>query len=248
MSEPSLTGRRILITGAGSGIGLAIARRFADEGARLTLLDLKSAAAADIAKQSDGVALDVDVTDEARIADAVECGARAMGGLDGVVNAAGIVAMSSLANTSLQAWQRMLAVNLTGPFLVCRAALPWLMQTPGSTIVNIASAQALRPVGASCSYAASKAGLMNFTKSIAAELAPAIRANVVCPGIVDTPMVAAARAGGDQREVVLKASDYALQRMAQPHEIAAAVLFLTSTESSFVTGAALAVDGGRTFH
>lgn len=247
MSEGRLKGRRIVITGAGSGIGLAIAEMFADEGAQLTLLDLKSTAATEIARRSNGIALDVDVTDEARITDAIEYGARHMGGLDGVVNAAGIVAMSSLADTSLPSWQRMIAVNMTGPFLVCRAALPWLQQAEGATIVNIASAQALRPVGASCSYAASKAGLMNFTKSIAAELAPGIRANVVCPGIVDTPMVAAAQAGGE-RKVVLKASDYALQRMAQPAEIAAAVLFLTSTESSFVTGAALAVDGGRTFH
>lgn len=247
MTQGCLTGRRIVITGAGSGIGYAIAERFAEEGARLALLDLKTTAALDIAKRSNGIALDVDVTDEGRITDAVEFSARAMGGIDGVVNAAGIVAMSSLADTSLRSWERMMAVNLTGPFLVCRAALPWLQQAEGSTIVNIASAQALRPVGASCSYAASKAGLMNFTKAIAAELAPAIRANVVCPGIVDTPMVAAARSG-DDRKVVLKASDYALQRMAQPSEIAAAVLFLTSSESSFVTGAALAVDGGRTFH
>lgn len=248
MADGKLAGRRILITGAGSGIGKAIAELFVEEGATITALDLKCAAASDLARGSGGIALDVDVIDERRVADAIESGTQIMGGLDGVVNAAGIVSMAPLADTSLEAWQRVLAVNLTGPFLVCRAALPWLREAAGSTIVNIASAQALRPLGAGCAYSASKAGVMNFTKTIAAELAPDIRANVVCPGAVDTPMVVAARTERAQRQDALQSSDYALQRMAQPAEIAAAVLFLTSTDSSFVTGAALAVDGGRTFH
>lgn len=247
-NRPGLTDRRILVTGAGSGIGQAIARLFATEGARLTLLDLKSEAVADLAEASGGVAIDVDVADEAAVQAAVARGAETMGGLDGVVNAAGIVATTSLADTTLEAWRRMMEVNMTGPFLVCRAALPWLLEAPGASIVNIASAQALRPVGASCSYAASKAGVLNFTRALAAELAPGIRANVVCPGIVDTPMVAAVRQAAGQTGAVLKASDYPLQRMAQPMEIAAAVRFLISDEASFITGATLAVDGGRSFH
>ena len=105
-----------------------------------------------------------------------------------------------------------------------------------------------RPVGASTAYAASKAGVMNFTKALAGELAPAIRANVVSPGMVNTPMITGARTQGGAAAGVPTAADYPLKRMAEPEEIARAILFLTSSESSYVTGAALAVDGGRTLH
>jgi NAD(P)-dependent dehydrogenase (short-subunit alcohol dehydrogenase family) len=248
LSGARLTGRRILITGAGSGIGKAVAELFAAHGARLALLDLNIDAARELAQRSGGIALQVNVADEEGVQDAVTQAAAALQGLDGVVNAAGVIALGSLAEMDLKSWQRQIDVNMTGPFLICRAALPWLRQAKGSTIVNIASAQALRPVGASCGYAASKAGLMNFTKAIAGELAPDIRANVVCPGIVDTPMVAQVSSAAGKPAATPTLKDYPLARMAQPEEIASAILFLTSAESSYVTGAALAVDGGRTFH
>ena len=133
----------------------------------------------------------------------------------------------------------MLEVNLTGTYIVVRCALPWLARAPFATIVNIASGQSLLPTPNLTAYAASKGGVVNLTRALAAELAPAIRVNSVCPGLVDTPMTA-----GLERDV----SRYALERMADPLEIAQAILFLTGTESSFVTGAALAIDGGRTFH
>ena len=243
-----LAGRRILITGAGSGIGRAVAMLFADHGARLALFDLNVESVAELAERSGGVALRVDVADEAAVQAAVSEAAAALDGIDGVVNAAGVIALGSLEQTDLAGWQRQIAINLTGPFLICRAALPWLRQRPGATIVNIASAQALRPAGASCGYAASKAGVLNFTKAIAGELAPAIRANVVCPGIVDTPMVAQVNRDAGKPAATPSLKDYPLGRMAQAEEIANAILFLTCDESSYVTGAALAVDGGRTFH
>jgi len=243
-----LVNRRILITGAGSGIGRAVAHLFAREGARLALFDLRVDTAAALAQSSGGVALQVDVSDEAAVRSAVAEAAQTLGGLDGVVNAAGIIALGPLENIDLQSWRRQIDVNLTGPYLICRAALPWLRQSAQATIVNIASAQALRPVGASCAYAASKAGLLNFTKAIAGELAPAIRVNAVCPGIVDTPMVAAVNRNANRPEATPGLRDYPLGRMAQPEEIASAILFLSCAESSYVTGAALAVDGGRTFH
>lgn len=243
-----LVNRRILITGAGSGIGRAVAHLFAREGARLALFDLRVETAAALAQSSGGVALQVDVSDEAAVRSAVAEAAQTLGGLDGVVNAAGIIALGPLENIDLQSWRRQIDVNLTGPYLICRAALPWLRQSAQATIVNIASAQALRPVGASCAYAASKAGLLNFTKAIAGELAPAIRVNAVCPGIVDTPMVAAVNRNANRPEATPGLRDYPLGRMAQPEEIASAILFLSCAESSYVTGAALAVDGGRTFH
>jgi len=121
-----------------------------------------------------------------------------------------------------------------------RCCLPWLIKASFATIVNIASGQGLLPNNPGMTaYAASKGGVVNLTRALAAELAPSIRVNSVCPGMVDTPMTA-----GLERDL----DRYALGRIAEPLEIAQAILFLTSTESSFVTGAALAIDGGRTFH
>ncbi|WP_432653748.1 SDR family NAD(P)-dependent oxidoreductase [Sphingosinicella terrae] len=236
------------MTGAASGIGRAIARLFAEEGAHVALLDRDASALGEAAAETGGHAVLVDLLDPAAVSQAVASAAEALGGVDAVVNSAGIVSVTSLAETDLDAWQRMLGVNLTAPYLVCRTALPWLRQAQGATIVNIGSAQALRPVGASAAYAASKAGVVTFTKALAGELAPAIRANAVCPGIVDTPMVQSVRRSGGGEAGVPTLKDYPLGRMAQPREIAEAVLWLSCDRSAFVTGIALAVDGGRTFH
>lgn len=240
--------RRIIVTGAGSGIGHAIARRLANEGARLALFDLNTAALNHLCDAFPAKAFTLDVSNEQAVFDTVAAAAAFLGGIDGVVNAAGIIELGALADTSLASWQRQMDINLTGPFLICRAALPWLQQAGKATIVNIASAQALKPAGASAGYAASKAGLLTFSKAIAAELAPNIRVNTVCPGIVDTPMVQRVNADAGRPDTTPGLQDYALGRMAQPEEIAAAVCFLSSDESSFVTGIAMAVDGGRSYH
>ena len=235
-----LHGRQILITGAASGIGRKTAELFAAEDAALTLLDCNRDGLAEVARETRGVSVEADVTQEAAVAHAVEQGATAMGGIDGVVNAAGIVIHGSVLTVGAAAWQRALDVNLTGTYIVVRCCLPWLLKAPGATIVNIASGQGLLPNTPNMTaYAASKGGVVNLTRALAAELAPTIRVNSICPGMVDTPMTA-----GLPREV----NRYAMRRIAQPLEIAQAVLFLTAPESSFVTGAALAVDGGRTFH
>lgn len=238
-----LVGRRILITGAGSGIGRRTASLFAREGARLALLDLNGAAVAQAAAESGGAAHTADVADEASVNAAVAEAAAALGGIDGVVNAAGITLTGSLAETEMRIWRRVMSVNLDGTFLVCRACLPWLQQAPFATIVNIASGQALLPGPSLAAYAASKGGVLTLTRALAVELAPRIRVNAICPGIVDTPMVA-----GSVRDAAPDLSRYALRRMGTALEIAQTLLFLTSRESAFVTGAALAVDGGRTFH
>ena len=235
-----LRGRRVLITGAASGIGRRTAELFAAEGAALTLLDCDRKRLAEVARETGGVAVEADVTQEASVTRAVEQGATAMGGIDGVVNAAGIVNHGSVLDVGVADWKLVLDVNLTGTYIVVRCCLPWLAKARFATIVNIASGQGLLPNTPNMSaYAASKGGVVNLTRALAAELAPSIRVNSVCPGMVDTPMTA-----GLQREV----DRYALKRIAEPLEIAQAILFLTSTESSFVTGAALAIDGGRTFH
>jgi NAD(P)-dependent dehydrogenase (short-subunit alcohol dehydrogenase family) len=235
-----LKGRRMLITGAASGIGRATAELFAAEGAALTLLDCNRAGLAEVARETRGLSVEADVTQEASVVRAVEQGATAMGGIDGVVNAAGIVIHGSVSDVGVADWRLVLDVNLTGTYIVVRCCLPWLKKSPFATIVNIASGQGLLPnIPNMAAYAASKGGVVNLTRALAAELAPSIRVNSICPGMVDTPMTA-----GLQREV----DRYAMKRIADPLEIAQAILFLTGTESSFVTGAALAVDGGRTFH
>jgi NAD(P)-dependent dehydrogenase (short-subunit alcohol dehydrogenase family) len=235
-----LQGRRILITGAASGIGQRTAELFAAEGAALTLLDCDRKRLASVARETGGTAVEADVTQEPSVRRAVEQGASAMGGIDGVVNAAGIVIHGSVLDVGLADWKLVLDVNLTGTYIVVRCCLPWLAKAPFATIVNIASGQGLLPNNPGMTaYAASKGGVVNLTRALAAELAPSIRVNSVCPGMVDTPMTA-----GFERDL----DRYALGRIAEPLEIAQAILFLTCTESSFVTGAALAIDGGRTFH
>jgi NAD(P)-dependent dehydrogenase (short-subunit alcohol dehydrogenase family) len=204
------------------------------------LLDCNREGLAEVARETRGVSVEADVTQEAAVAHAVERGATAMGRIDGVVNGAGIVIHGSVLTVGVAAWQRVLDVNLTGTYIVVRCCLPRLLKAPGATIVNIASGQGLLPNTPNMTaYAASKGGVVNLTRALAAELAPTIRVNSICPGMVDTPMTA-----GLPGEV----NRYAMQRIGQPLEIAQAVLFLTAPGSSFVTGAALAVDGGRTFH
>ena len=236
----SLQQRRVLITGAASGIGRRTALLFAAEGAALMLLDRSVEGLAEVARETRGLAVGADVTDEASVAHAVERGAAAMGGIDGVVNAAGIAIRGPVLEVGVADWRRVIDVNLTGIYIVVRCCLPWLAKATGATIVNIASGQGLLPnTPEMTAYAASKGGVVNLTRALAAELAPAIRVNSVCPGMVDTPMTS-----DGPRDV----TPYALKRVANPLEIAHAILFLTGSESSFVTGAALAIDGGRTFH
>jgi NAD(P)-dependent dehydrogenase (short-subunit alcohol dehydrogenase family) len=232
--------RRILITGAASGIGRRTAELFAAEGAALILLDRSPDALTEITNQTGAFAVAADVTEEAVVAGAVARGAAETGGIDGVVNAAGIVVRGGVLEVGLAEWRRVIDVNLTGIYIVVRCTLAWLHETTGATVVNIASGQGLLPNSPGMTaYAASKGGGVNLTRALAAELAPDIRVNSVCPGMVDTPMT---------QDGPRDASPYALKRIADPLEIANAILFLTSAESSFVTGAALAVDGGRTFH
>ena len=212
-------------------------------------LDARGAEAESGAGAVGGYSHRVDLLDVAATMSAVEASAKAMGGIDGVVNCAGLGSGAPLENLDIEIWSKMIGVNLTAPYVICRAALPWLRKRHGATIVNIASAQALLPnAPGAAAYAASKGGLTTFTKALAAELAPHIRANVVCPGIVDTPMTRSILERYQDPNSAPFIAQYAMKRVARPEEIATAVLYLTSDESSYVTGIAMAVDGGRTFH
>lgn len=244
-----LAGRRILITGAAAGIGAATARMFVAEGASVALLDGKADLLAQVAVETGGTAIPVDLLDEAATVAAVEQAAAALGGLDGVVNCAGVSDSHLLDDFDLAAWHRIIGVNLTAPFLVCQAALPHLRKAGGGTMVTIGSGAGILPTGPGVSaYAASKSGVMTLMKALAAELAPLIRVNAIAPGIVQTPMVAHILAGYENPDDAPFVRQYAMQRVAQPEEIASAILFLTGPESSFVTGTILSVDGGRTYH
>lgn len=242
-------GRRLVVTGGGSGIGRAVAEGAAAEGAKVAVLDINLAGAEETAGRIAGSAHQVDVSDAASVEAAIAAAARAMGGIDGLVNTAGIVGTTLLPDLDIAYWNRMIGINLTGPYLTARACLPHLQAAPGvSTIVNVASAQVFRPGGAACSYAASKAGVVGLTRILSVELAPHIRVNCVSPGITDTPMAAAAKAASGGTGALPNAKDYVLGRMAAPAEIASAILYLSSSDASYVTGIVLSADGGRSFH
>ncbi|SHK11215.1 NAD(P)-dependent dehydrogenase, short-chain alcohol dehydrogenase family [Roseomonas rosea] len=244
-----LSGRRILVTGGASGIGGEVVRLFASEGARVAVLDVAGDAAGVMAASVGGVAVQVDVRDDASVQGAVARAGALLGGLDGVVNAAGVHSNAMVDDTDFALWSRMIAVNLTGTYLVCRHALPLLRASEDPAIVNIASSVALSPPGpGGAAYAAAKGGVLSMSRTLAAEFAPKIRVNTVCPGMVDTPMThdLIREADGSIRAEIRRR--YALQRVAQPSEIASVILFLASREASFVTGVAVPVDGGRTYH
>lgn len=244
-----LQGRRIAVTGGASGIGLEVVHLFAAQGATVAVLDLAGAAAEAAGAAAGGIGGQVDVADDASVAAAIGRAASALGGLDGLVNAAGVFSPALLPDTDVGLWTRMISINLTGTFLACRHAIPLLEQAEHGAVVNIASSVALRPPGAGGSaYAASKGGVLSLTRALAAEYAPRVRVNSVCPGMVDTPMTDKAirnSEGGIHAEVTQR---YAMQRVGRPDEIAAAILFLMSAEAGYVTGIALPVDGGRTYH
>ena len=243
-----LAGKNALVTGAGSGIGRAVAERFAAEGARVVLFGLGGAELQATARRCGGVAVEGDVTRRADIERAI---AACRGRLDIVVNAAGRIALDSPACVDDDTWRRLFAVNVEGPMAVCRAALPLLIAASGS-VVNVTSVAAFNASPNATAYAASKSALVSYTRSLAhAHGADGVRANCVAPGWVRTPMSEmemglAAEASGTTLEAEFEAlaTRLALRRVAAPTEIAACCLFLASEDASFVTGAVLIADGG----
>lgn len=234
--------RKVLITGAASGMGREIARLFAAEGATLALLDRDASGVGEVAAALGAAGYRCDVTDRDGVNRIVATAGDAMGGIDGVVNAAGILDITPFADLDPASWDQMIAVNLTGPFNIIKAALPYLTAADAATIVNIASVSALMPMPGTAGYSASKAGAAMFTKSIAMDLGPRIRANTICPGVIKTEMT---RYLWENPEHTARAADrVALKRLGETTDIAKAALFFSTDDSGFTTGTELPVDGG----
>lgn len=247
-----LKGRRLLVTGGASGIGRATVDVFIREGARVAVIDRNAGALAVLAEAlPDAVVARADVSSEEQVNAAIEHAANALGGLDGLANVAGIGTRCAFDDTTLDIMKTDIEVNLLGPFLVCKAALPYLKHAGKGTIVNVASGLAIRPTEGRTAYAASKGGLIVMSKAIAVDLASHnIRVNVVCPGLIDTPLVSDTSHGPTfSPEQLNRLMDRRLiKRLGMPRELADAIAFLTSDESSFMTASVLAVDGGGTMH
>ena len=235
-----------LVTGAARGIGLATAKRFLADGWQVALLDIEGellqAAIALLANPVSTMALHCDVSDAGAVRHAVaQIGAR-FGRLDALINNAGIAVFAPLLETSDDDWNRVFAVNLTGPFLCTKAAAPLMREHGGGAVVNITSISAVRASTLRSAYGTSKAGLAHLTKQLAVELASlGIRVNGVAPGPVETEMAKAVHTPeirADYHDAI------PLNRYGLEEELAEAVLFLSSDRSSYITGQILAVDGG----
>lgn len=240
--------KRVLITGAGSGIGRATARLFAREGARLTLVGrrgeaLEETGAAIRREGGEAYSRTADLRDGESVRQAVAAAAARWGGLDVLVNCAGQApAWTPVHETPDESWEEVLDINLTGAFRVTRAVLPHLLERGGS-IVHVSSISALKAANSVASYSAAKAGLIAFVRCVAAEYGwQGVRCSCIVPSWVDTPMTSGFLADSGTRQDV--ARRHALQRVAEPEEIARTILHVAGDEGSFITGAALAVDGG----
>jgi NAD(P)-dependent dehydrogenase (short-subunit alcohol dehydrogenase family) len=242
-------GQVAIVTGGASGIGWAVATRLAAEGAQVWIADLKGRAGARSGEHPALLPLDMDVSDEAAVAAAVAKVIERHGRIDVVVNCAGIVLEGTAQQTSRAGWQRVLDVNLTGTFLLCRHTLPHMIERRCGAIVNVGSDAALVGQTGQAAYCASKGGVAQFTRAAALDGAPyGIRVNCVCPCFIDTPLLGSwvDSAADPAKARAEAAATQAIGRVGKPEEVAAAIAYLASGEANFVTGVVLPVDGGAT--
>lgn len=256
----ALVGRRVLVTGASRGIGRAVVRALIDGGARVALVARDAAALEAVVASTSGqgghAVIAADLADLAGVEAVADRAAEALGGLDALVNNAGVVAYESVGTIARASLEHQLAVNFTAPFVLAQRAAEHMKRAGGGAIVNVASTLALHPAPLTAAYASSKAALISMTRSFALELAPhQIRVNAIAAGIIDTDMVRVPRLRpGDllpeaaAREAHIAAAIEALRqavpagRLGTPEDIAGAALYLLTAD--YVTGAVMTVDGG----
>ena len=246
-----LENRVALVTGGASGIGLACMQRFAREGAKVAAFDIASPNPAGwkTVEESDPAAafFSVDVQDEGAIAKGVAQVVQSRGPIDILVNAAGVHGIGSVDILESEEWDRVLGINLKGTFLVSKHVVPSMRERGSGSIINLASVEGLEGMESQAAYNASKGGVVLLTKNMACDFGPhGVRVNCLCPGYIETPMTQLLRE--DALRVIHDRFQglHLLGRSGQPEEVAGAALFLASDDASFVTGHALAVDGGFT--
>jgi NAD(P)-dependent dehydrogenase (short-subunit alcohol dehydrogenase family) len=242
-----LEGKVAVVTGGASGIGRETARRFAEEGARVCVVDLADEPGEEVAGEIDGLYVHADVTSAEDVQRVYRKAAEAFGGLDVLFNNAGISPPDddSILDTDLDAWQRVQDVNLKSVFLCCKLGIPYLLERGGGSVINTASFVAVMGAATSqISYTASKGGVLAMTRELGVQFArQGVRVNALCPGPVSTPLLQELFAK-DPEKAERRLVHLPMGRFAEATEIANAVLFLASDESSYVTASTFLVDGG----
>jgi|TARA_R100000149_G_scaffold65475_2_gene40076 2-hydroxycyclohexanecarboxyl-CoA dehydrogenase len=250
-----LSGKRVIITGSGSGIGREIARRFAEEGAEVAIFDMNETGGRETAAMIEkaggkATAYTVDITDRASV-DAAVAEVEKGGPVDVLVNNAGWDKIVPFLQTDVDLWKKVIDINLYGPLHMHHAVLPGMVKNGGGRVVNISSDAGRVGSSGEAVYSACKGGLISFTKTTARELARSgIQLNVVCPGPTDTPLFAEIAGDGESGSKIAEGLKRAIpmRRLAQPSDFPGIVCFLASDDAGFITGQTISVSGGLTMH